>query len=76
MKTLKKAIAKYKTDSKINEWEWRRATNFSKYNLNKERFLVRVIIDKYGVPDDCIGLNETAMAKKLSIEISPKKSNV
>lgn len=69
MKTLKKAVAQYKKDTKISEGEWRRMCTFNKNNFNKERLLVQIIISRYGMPDDCADLNEISIAKKLSREV-------
>lgn len=63
MKTLKKAVAQYKKDTKISEGEWRRMCTFNKNNFNKERLLVQIIINRYGMPDDCVDLNEISIAK-------------
>lgn len=69
MKTLKKAVAQYKKDTKISEGEWQRMCTFNKNNFNKERLLVQIIISRYGMPDDCVDLNEISIAKKLSREV-------
>lgn len=47
MKTLKKAVAQYKKDTKISEGEWRRMCTFNKNNFNKERLLVLYTLQAY-----------------------------
>lgn len=69
MKTMKQTVNQYKKDVRFTQREWDRIYTAKLRKKTNCRELTEIIIETYGMPDDCQNLSKTDIVKKCISEI-------